>query len=74
MAGSTDIRLKGVPIEEDRETFLEDAHQALLGVLRTASRRADIEALREAARIAVRRVAAEWTGKKPVVDVTIVQL
>jgi ribonuclease J len=74
MAGSPEIRMKGVPVEEDREAFMEDAYAALHAVLRKASKKADIEAVREAARIAVRRVAAEWTGKKPVVDVTIVQL
>ncbi len=69
-----DIRMKGVPIEEDREAFLEEAHEALFKAMRTASRKADIEALRETARLAVRRVANDWTGKKPIVDVTIVQL
>jgi len=74
MAGSPDIRMKGVPIEEDRAAFLEDAVEALVAAVRKASRRGDIESLREAVRIAVRRVATEWTGKKPVVDVAIVQI
>jgi ribonuclease J len=30
--------------------------------------------LREAIRLAVRRCASEWTGKKPVVDVLAVRL
>jgi ribonuclease J len=30
--------------------------------------------MREAVRLAVRRVATDWTGKKPVVDVMLVQL
>lgn len=72
MVGSVDIRLKGVPIEEDRESFLEDARETLIAVMRKANRRGDIEAQREAARIAVRRVATAWTGKKPIVDVAIV--
>jgi len=74
MTGTADIRMKGVPVEEDQEAFLEEVHEALIGALRSASRKADIEAIRETARLAVRRVATEWTGKKPVVDVTIVQL
>ncbi len=74
MAGSADIRLKGVPIEEDREAFLEDACEALRTVVRTASRRGDLETIREAVRLGVRRVATRWTGKKPIVDVTIAQL
>ena len=31
----------------------------------------DREKLREAIRLAVRRVATQWTGKKPMVDVLI---
>jgi ribonuclease J len=33
---------------------------------------ADVERLREALRLAARRVATKWTGKKPVVDVLII--
>jgi len=74
MTGSAEIRMKGVPVEEDLESFMEDAHEALFNALKTANRKADIEAIRESARLAVRRVATSWTGKKPIVDVTIVQL
>jgi hypothetical protein len=34
----------------------------------------DIEALRERVRLAVRRVATRWTGKKPIVDVLIIDI
>lgn len=74
MTGIPEVRIKGVPVEEDREAFLEEAQEALVKALRTTSRKADIEGIREVARLAVRRVATEWTGKKPVVDVAIVQL
>ena len=73
LLGSPDIRLQGVPIEEDRGRFLEEAAEALAGIVKSNGRRSDIESLREAVRIGVRRVAVEWTGKKPIVDVTIVQ-
>jgi ribonuclease J len=74
LIGTPEIRLLGVPIEEDRAQFLVEAGEALVGVVRTNGRRGgDLEALREAVRIGVRRVATEWTGKKPIVDVTIVQ-
>jgi len=33
----------------------------------------DIEVLREDIRIAVRRAARRWTGKKPIVDVAILE-
>ena len=34
----------------------------------------DRERLREQVRLAVRRVATRWTGKKPVIDVVVVQV
>lgn len=75
LAGQPDIRLKGVPIEEDQEAFFDEASDAVLAVVnKKGARTGDIEALREAVRIAVRRVASNWTGKKPVVDVSIIAL
>jgi len=73
LLGRPDIRMKGVPIEEDREQFAVEAVEAVSGLVKAGRRGGDIEALREAVRIGVRRVAAEWTGKKPIVDVAIVQ-
>jgi ribonuclease J len=35
--------------------------------------RGDYDKLRETVRLAVRRVAVSWTGKKPIVDVLIVE-
>jgi ribonuclease J len=75
MIGTADIRMKGVPIEEDVDAFLETAQVALGNAMRKAiSRKADLEVIRETARLAVRRAAQDWTGKKPIVDVAIVQL
>lgn len=75
LVGKPDILIRGVPVEDERERFLEDAVAALAKVVqKAAGRRGDIEALREAMRLAVRRVAADWTGKKPIVDVAIVAL
>jgi len=74
LAGTPDIRIRGVPVEDERERFLQDAVAALTAVVqKAAGRQGDIEALREAIRLAVRRTAADWTGKKPIVDVTIVE-
>ena len=36
-------------------------------------RKGDTEKLRESIRLGVRRVASSWTGKKPIVDVMIVE-
>ncbi|WP_264585335.1 ribonuclease J [Sphingobium sp. B7D2B] len=73
MLGAPDIRTKGVPVEDDREQFLADAAKAVGAVVAKGKASGDVESLREAVRIGARRVAFEWTGKKPIVDVTIVQ-
>ena len=69
--GTPQIRLQGVPVEEEREEFLAEASVAAAEAVRACG---DREKLREALRLGVRRVATRWTGKKPVVDVLIVEL
>jgi ribonuclease J len=64
--------LQGVPVEEDREAFVREAGEAVSGVLRKPA--SDQEALREALRLGVRRVATDLTGKKPVVEVILLQV
>jgi ribonuclease J len=68
-AGQVEIGLQGVPVEEDREAFLEEACQAAATAAATSGPE---EKVREAIRLAVRRCATEWTGKKPVVDVLLI--
>jgi len=70
--GTPDVRVQGVPVEEEREAFLEDAVAAVSEAMRGSPR--DREKLREQVRLAVRRVATRWTGKKPVIDVVVVQV
>jgi ribonuclease J len=70
--GVPDVRVQGVPVEEEREAFLEDAVAAVSEAMRGSPR--DREKLREQVRLAVRRVATRWTGKKPVIDVVVVQV
>lgn len=70
--GIPDVRVQGVPVEEEREAFLEDAVAAVSEAMRGSPR--DREKLREQVRLAVRRVATRWTGKKPVIDVVVVQV
>jgi ribonuclease J len=71
-AGRSDIGLQGIPVEEDREAFLEEACAAAGQAARKNGGSED--KMREAVRLAVRRCATEWTGKKPVVDVLIVRV
>ena len=71
LAGTPLVRPFGVPVEEDREDFVADATDA-------ATRAFDADAaedkMRENVRLAVRRCATLWTGKKPVVEVMLLQV
>lgn len=69
--GQPEIRLQGVPVEEDREAFLAEAVDAVLESVNDGPD--DIEKLREKIRLTVRRVATRWTGKKPIVDVLLIR-
>jgi ribonuclease J len=70
LAGQALIRPFGVPVEEDRGDFIADAADA---AVRAYEPGGDIEKVREAVRLAVRRCATLWTGKKPVVEVMLVE-
>src|SRR4051812_21777305 len=72
LKGGVELALQGVPVEEDREAFLEEACTAAADAARRAA--GNEAKLREEVRLAVRRCATEWTGKKPVVDVLVVRL
>jgi len=71
LAGSPLIRPFGVPVEEDREDFIADATDA---ATRAFTPGGEEEQVREAVRLAVRRCATLWTGKKPVVEVMLLQV
>ena len=70
LLGTPQVRIQGVPVEEDRDVFIEDAVQAAAETVRSGKHQGD--ALREALRLAVRRTATRYTGKKPVVDVLVI--
>ncbi len=67
--GRPDVRIQGVPVEDEREAFIEEARDAAAGA---GKNERDIERRREAVRLAVRKVASTWTGKKPIIDVLVV--
>jgi ribonuclease J len=71
LAGSPVVRPFGVPVEEDRDDFIADATDA---ATRAYSPSGDEERVREAVRLAVRRCATLWTGKKPLVEVMLLQV
>jgi ribonuclease J len=72
LRGAPQMALEGIPVEEDRDNFLSDACAAAAAAARKDS--ASEDKLRENIRLAVRRCATEWTGKKPVIDVLIVRV
>jgi ribonuclease J len=69
--GEPSVRLLGVPVEEDRDDFIAEACEAAAKAATT--REKDETKLREGIRLAVRRVATEWTGKKPLVEVLLIR-
>jgi ribonuclease J len=69
--GGVEIDLEGIPVEEDRDAFLEEARTAAADAAAKNHGKSE-DQLREAVRLAVRRCATDWTGKKPVVSVLIV--
>ncbi len=71
LAGTPHVRPFGVPVEEDRDDFVADAIDS---ATRAFDADADEEKMREAVRLAVRRCATAWTGKKPVVEVMVVKV
>ncbi len=71
LAGSPVIRPFGVPVEEDRDDFIADATDS---AQRAFNAGVDEDKLREAVRLAVRRCATAWTGKKPLVEVMLVHV
>jgi ribonuclease J len=71
MAGSPEVRPFGVPVEEDRADFVADATDS---AARAFEPGAPEDKSREAVRLAVRRCATVWTGKKPLVDVAFLKV
>ena len=71
LIGVPRVGLQGIPVEEDREAFIDEAIDAAAEVVK--KHRGDLPALRESLRLGVRRVATRWTGKKPVVDVLVIE-
>ena len=65
------ITIHGLPVEEDRAALLADMRDAVAEAISTKEK--DEAKLREAIRLAVRRRVTAWTGKKPVVDVSIIE-
>jgi ribonuclease J len=72
LKGEPEIAVEGVPVEEDRDAFVGEACDAAAAAVR--KHKGGDDKLKEAVRLAVRRCATDWTGKKPVIDVLIVRV
>ena len=72
LRGAAQVRILGIPVEEDRDDFIAEVAEAAAQAARSGGR--DEEKLREAIRLAVRRKATQWTGKKPVIDVMLLRV
>jgi ribonuclease J len=70
--GQPQVRIQGIPVEEDRAAFITDTVEAVAGAVRKGARGGG-DRLREDVRLAVRHVATRWTGKKPIVDVLLIE-
>ena len=70
--GEPGVSIQGIPVEEDRADFIADASDAAAAAATDGPK--DEAKLREAIRLAVRRQATKWTGKKPIVDVSLIRI
>jgi ribonuclease J len=70
LSGEPSIRPFGVPVEADLADFIADAADA---ARKAYGEGGEPARLAEQVRLAVRRCATLWTGKKPMVDVAVVE-
>ncbi len=73
VAATPAVTAQGVPVEEDKPAFLVECAEAAEAAAKKADQK-NAEKYAEAVRVAVRRIAREWTGKKPVTDVQVIRL
>jgi len=73
--GHATVAGMGLPLEEDYDAFCEEARADVVNAVAKlkGGARKDREALIEAARLAARRAATRWSGKKPQVQVMLVE-
>ena len=71
--GHVQVESLGLPLEEDHDDFVAEAQRDVLAALAKlkGAQRQDREVVLEAARLAARRAAQRWCGKKPQVRVIL---
>jgi ribonuclease J len=73
LAGDVKVLARGLPVEEEEADFLSECAEAAEGAARKIPL-TDRRRLEDEVKVAVRRVARQWTGKKPLTDVQIITL
>ena len=74
LIGTPQVRIQGIPVEEDRDPFLDETIDAVIAAVKQGGRgNGGTDKLRENIRLAARKVATRWTGKKPNVDVLLIE-
>ncbi|WP_374588182.1 ribonuclease J [Novosphingobium sp.] len=73
--GRVHVEGVGLPLDEDLEDFMAEAREDVSAALARlkGGQRHDREAITEAARLAARRAALRWSGKKPQVRVILAE-
>ncbi len=72
LAAKPSILVQGLPVEEDRAAFVTECAEAATKAVNGG--RQDEGKLIDSVRQSLRRVARDWTGKKPVTDVQVVRV
>jgi len=70
--GNVRIGSMGLPLDEDYDAFVAEACRDVAAALNKA-RKGDSDTRTEAARLAARRAATRWSGKKPQVQVLLLE-
>ncbi|MBS3961895.1 MAG: ribonuclease J [Sandarakinorhabdus sp.] len=73
LAAAARVMAKGVPVEEDEEEFLSQSAEAAEAAFAKIGPK-DMRRLCDEVKISVRRIARQWTGKKPPTEVQIITL
>ncbi len=73
LAADPRVIARGVPVEEDEEAFLAQAADAAEAAFTKVGTQ-DKRRLEDEVKVAVRRVARQWTGKKPPTEVQLIMV
>ena len=70
--GNVEVSAMGLPLDEDYAEFVEEARRDVAEALRRVTK-GDRESRSEACRLAARRAATRWSGKRPQVQVLLLE-